>query len=1616
MADQDLTDVPAYLLAADNHNIGNSKGGSWFDPETWGDKFAGAGKLIASGMLSGANSFYNTGAYIGNAFGVDAEQRDTKAWISSIDEDLGAYYSENRGAADLVGFLAGSLIPGMAGVKFLNAGQTALKAAAGRGVLGSNLSRATGLLVPETEMYITAAAKDITSAGATFSSINVNTLKALGAGVWQNTLEGAAFETAVQATMFKSPILQEQDRWDIVKNIAVGGALGGVIGGAFEGARTFARIKKAIGVEDLRVKPFGSRDLAEQGALPSDALILMSEDLAAARATQLAAGDLNAAKALEDRVRRTQNAIREESHKLVPGNQPEIGNMIADVNHGAPPATVLQNFLHVEEVTSVKGATKVETEIKARVKKGEPTDDLQVSYMKTHGDNAGQVTTEAPAVISLADHVRPTGGQSVREAVLGAVRDYGFKAGKSWDVREVSGLNPHLEAEARNIWAHEIFTGWNPEKAFKIGQYDLPLLERLWIDSEKAPELLGRVQLTGSQGEILKDGFLLRGDLLKHIQAAKEEAAYALLESKVFTGAPSVARMGNEGVARMVNMRLSRLEDEVREGTEDYFAWQTANKEYENFLAARGLRTPANPIEKGQERATPDTRFLPSYAKITKRVRNMDDLDGNVMDGMTFIKTQQKLIRDAVNNAVAKALPAGIYEKIPEIPDSLILTANRHGAGAGLASFSNGNYGSLESILQFVGSLTKEAKTAFRKETQAALEGPLFNLLSKQDVAIEFETLNQKVSRAGKLMVRATDDMGNEYLVPRDALTAATKDGVTNWDELLDAAGEMVHEIKHPETVALVDAHIARTGDRTATHSEVRAAQGMTDSKDPGVFRPIRPNPKDYPFFAFVKDPRVTGQGHATMLFANSEAKLQAQIDMVRREYPEYSVLTKREVEDFKRARQEYEYQRTLNESYIDSNLKSKGIFSNFLTRTDPRTIADSILQQHLREDDMLAIELMRAKNSKTFDWLEDQGQAYTKVAASKFGSYGERLEAQGTNPYLDYIKTALDISKVSEHPWLYGFNKLLDGAVSRAYGHLEESFKGWKNPYDEAKITEINALLKANGMDTAYSTAADILLANHPAPKGELTKFIRGANALLSKLTLGLDPLNAVNNFVGANVLRGTELNQITRAIKEGNSEIAGELAKLAKIDVPGGVGQILSPSKLVAQAMTNFLKDDGTLLAKYKAAGFVKDASTQFKQILDDFTLQGTESVSELKGRLARAFEKAKALSETGEKLTGNKLAEELNRFISANVADQITSLGVKHGVLSNQEALAYINTFVNRVEGNTIASQRPLMFQGPVGQAIGLFQSYQFNLMQQLFRYVGEGSGKDTAMLLGLQGTFYGLQGLPAFQFINQHVVGTMSGNQKHVDLYDATYGVAGKQAGDWLMYGLPSNLLQANLYSRGDINPRQVTVVPATLADVPIVGAFGKFFGSIKATADKIGAGGQVWESMLQGLEHNGLSRPLAGLAQTLQAFGEDGQVYSTTSKGTILASNDLMSWATATRLAGGRPLDEAITNDGVYRIHAYQQFDRAKMQTLAGAIKSASIMGNKPDEDSVVQFAKHYAASGGKQVNFNKYMMNEMKAANTAESQRIVSQLQNPFAQKMQVLMGGSESAFNSLTD
>ena len=135
-----------------------------------------------------------------------------------------------------------------------------------------------------------------------------------------------------------------------------------------------------------------------------------------------------------------------------------------------------------------------------------------------------------------------------------------------------------------------------------------------------------------------------------------------------------------------------------------------------------------------------------------------------------------------------------------------------------------------------------------------------------------------------------------------------------------------------------------------------------------------------------------------------------------------------------------------------------------------------------------------------------------------------------------------------------------------------------------------------------------------------------------------------------------------------------------------------------------------------------------------------------------------KVAKLADMGARATLSDQAEVFTRALASRTAELLYS---KLGY-TGKDLDSLIYTFSARVNGNHLTSQRPLAFQGWLGQSVGLYQTYQFNLLQQMFRNVQTGKPKSVLYALGMQQTLFGMQGLPGFQAINQHIIGNAEGN--------------------------------------------------------------------------------------------------------------------------------------------------------------------------------------------------------------------------------------------------------------
>jgi len=307
--------------------------------------------------------------------------------------------------------------------------------------------------------------------------------------------------------------------------------------------------------------------------------------------------------------------------------------------------------------------------------------------------------------------------------------------------------------------------------------------------------------------------------------------------------------------------------------------------------------------------------------------------------------------------------------------------------------------------------------------------------------------------------------------------------------------------------------------------------------------------------------------------------------------------------------------------------------------------------------------------------------------------------------------------------------------------------------------------------------------------------------------------------------------------------------------------------------------------------------------------------------------------------------------------------------------------------------------------------------------VFRHIENGDAKTLAMMAKLQSTLFGMNGLPDFQMLNNSVLGNAAGNVGHKDMYSTLPNLMDGNLSKWLLYGSVSNVLGAGVYGRGDINPRQVSVIPVNPLDYPAISGAVRFTGAMLDMASNIAHGGSVPGSLMLGMEHNALSRPLSGLGQMMQGFATTGQ-------GSLIATtrpplgdnglgwNDVINFANMSRLAGARPLDEAIIMDARYRNTMYQAKDVTRREAIGEAVKtymygSAQDSGqdtNRLTPQMVQAFAGMYAATGGRIQEFSQQMQKWTSEANASVANDIFRNLKQPNMQQLQSVMGGQPLA------
>ena len=1208
----------------------------------------------------------------------------------------------------------------------------------------------------------------------------------------------------------------------------------------------------------------------------------------------------------------------------------------------------------------------------------------------------GSLTNETAAVIG--DVLKKGRLQVTPDAIY--VNGQKFKMDRS---KAASMADSPLESSARWAWVSQMEAG-ALRKAIggTVDAYDFPVLTRL-------AELVDQKQMTEAQLRTLKladsaTGGEIDWDDVASVRKLLDEKRMEWMETE-FTNWKEA--MGSVPDARVLAAHLNS----------DY-RW--VEKSIENGFVPRNTAVPdptdgklldtAAALKPRTVMATWDFGWTPRL--LPEEAYNMNMGPSHLIT-KELTKEYQRAVRTQVNETAA-ALVLG-EDAAQFMPANKLLSKETsiEGAGASLFGASNAGYG--ERAKLWVQNTGKSVALASQRRMDATVEAlaPHINALREsKEGSAELGIITTMLRRSQHRYVVDPDDPMR--LISSDVLKTARKQKISIDDALtlapqIDGSPASIN-IKNSAVANFLADSAAINHTRQQRFGVLHNAAGLTRNLDeaPVVYAPPI-NTVKYQYHAFVKTKPKLGVGtDVGMITAKSEQQLRELANSVG---DDFDVFFKQDTDNYFKIKGEYDYQMTLHESAVQSELARRGKLADAFPETRFENINEDWLQWHSRQEEKLVREAVQVQSREFFSEMRLLSEQYRKVSESVSRGIGSRFKSKVADPFGDYIKTALNISKQQEFPLLDSLNEFVDKVGMSIGDAINKGFKDAKSGI--ISWEDANKMLEDKGMKGMYQDWDQYLTANEKYPKNAIRTFFQKANMILATTMLRFDFANSLVNIISTPIMLGTEMASIKKMIAN-DDVMAGALRELTSIKIPGFDGRVPSTTKLIGNSINNFFgADKDALLKRYKDMGAVKDVSSQYHQMLDMVSYDPKLGMGKWGKRIDAA-------TETAAKISGNTFAEDFTRFVSADVMRQLSEPLVQGGKLSVKEQNAFISTFVNRVQGNYVTSQRPVVFQGTTGAAVSLFQTYAFNVLQQLYRHMERGDKRTLAIFAGLQGTTFGLNGLPFFDAVNTHLIGGMvANNPEHRDAY-SVLPEFNKELGDWMLYGTASAfpLFSGSapaFFTRGDINPRHALILPTAIADVPAVSASIKLVTQLNDVRKNIAGGADVGDSLLQGLEHQGWNRPLAGFAQLLAGR-------STDNKGALIsASVDLettsylgalaertVSLEGATRLMGARPMDEAVALNAMYRNKSYEAMDRARIERLGEVVKTKLYDNQVPTTEELEDFMLRYTRSGGRMENFSQAMQRWSRDANVSIVNQLTQKLGSPYAQKLQMLMGGEE--------
>lgn len=1152
---------------------------------------------------------------------------------------------------------------------------------------------------------------------------------------------------------------------------------------------------------------------------------------------------------------------------------------------------------------------------------------------------------------------------------------------------------------AWHIAATEKFKGADAEGLLQIGHSDLPRLQRAIVEWEKNPAAMNQILM----------GF-------RQFTTPAEARKFYLDEAFV-----RKVKLTERGLNENVIAKVLHLD------VEDLAAVEIPDK---LLMATRNYDSP-------------------EVVKVAYKSRPARDYNTQAFVYANILALKQG-VDEAANSAVLKALGEDTVKLLPEpLPKDII------GRAVGSINPQDGRAGVFGGLTTEVGTLRERAALVFKTMNKQKQESSS-QIMQEADFAAT--ALNSKGEeaqflRAEMVKVDQTLHSGHyalegKYLIRKEGIQAGEaemsalskqlevgiKERVT---EELSALGLSGNKLK--KAVRLKQEEISREAQFKATeqlnakygeHYLVGAAKALGDREVPHVVeltpkmqkivewykgkqdadwergrelakvngfdgaalpnRYIQPAHVDlnrYKYNAFVV-PSVFQAGSDSrkfMIFAESEAEFEAKLAATSN-HPimgqGYKIIsTKTDVALYKKMRNEYDGNSLFNTVIFDASQARRGDTSQLVANMD-LTTSETFERWHnfaqKRNSAIIddAIKTRYRDELDTLNRLELAESNFSRDVLNKNVRDSDSIWQDTANLYLGRRSFNAGMDSL--------YARVNDFVGTKGSAVLDRTFEmvfNKKTPLTEEDYNRYNTRLQQlgykNPMTDYFGT---ILTSPDPGVSKSLSTSMRVLSNLHSTFMLRLDAINNAMQIISAPILALPVIREVKNSLQ------ARELDALVTITNPAGGAKQPSAGMLLALSLAEYARPTAQtkeFLVKMKETGILTDYIQEYHLATDFAELNGRHTVKQVDAAI-------KKIADHGGKWLGFNVAEEATRFM---IARSVWEVAKRRGY-SLDDALPIIASSVDKVHGVYADATRAGLFRGVVGQGVGLYMTYFFNLMQQFGRGLISNDRKRAGIQAAMQGAIYGIGTMPGIDLLNAQIAKDFEGQ----DLFSLTGAESGDDFGEFMMYGAASNVwgFNVDMFSRGDLTPRHSTVVPLNPADWAVIGRTASVIGNLVNTAGNVaesiagGTGPGVAESLMFGLAHNGLSRPLQGVGVLLA-----GEV--TTKSGQVLGESrgfaeDAVFSTMAARLLGSRPTAEGIAMDAMYRKTAYQATVKEKLKSLGQDVQLKLQNGEALSSEEMGGFMKEYQTAGGDLANFNKYWISQMRGFSQPQLQQFRKEL------------------------